>query len=247
MTGQAYTLRQLLAHTTGLPDYGQFPEYGKAVSAGEVPWSRQKMLDVGLSKGMLFEPEQGWSYSNIGYMFAREILEAASGRGLGEIVNELVCEPLGLVSVELAETQKQFAQLHWRAAANYDPKWVYHGCLIGTARDAAKLLHALFSGELLSQGSLKLMLETRWLDDITPRQPWARCGYALGLMAGGVDGLGRSIGHSGGGPFSTNAVYHFPDLPAPMTVACFTQGIDEGIAEVEAVRHVQAILYQQSR
>lgn len=33
------------------------------------------------------------------------------------------------------------------------------------------------------------------------------------------------------GPFSVNAVYHFPDRPDPVTVACFTNGVDEGVAE----------------
>jgi hypothetical protein len=53
-------------------------------------------------------------------------------------------------------------------------------------------------------------------------------------MSGTMDGLGRSLGHSGGGPFSVNAVYHFPDRPDPVTVACFTDGTDEGAAEFAA-------------
>jgi hypothetical protein len=55
-------------------------------------------------------------------------------------------------------------------------------------------------------------------------------------MSGAVGEIGRAIGHSGGGPFSVNAVYHFPDRPDPVTVSCFTSGQDEGVAEFEAVR-----------
>ena len=56
--------------------------------------------------------------------------------GFGRLVSELICQPLRLESIELAEAREQFSKLHWPAAAQYDPAWVYHGCLTGTARDA---------------------------------------------------------------------------------------------------------------
>ena len=46
------------------------------------------------------------------------------------------------------------------------------------------------------------------------------------------------MGHSGSGPFSVNAVYHFPDRSEPITVACFSDGTDEGVPEHEAGRLV---------
>ncbi|MEP3296986.1 MAG: serine hydrolase domain-containing protein [Pseudoruegeria sp.] len=236
ISGHPYTLRQLLAHTSGLPDYGQFVEYGAAVVAGDPVWSRQKMLDIALSKGMLFAPEQGWSYSNVGYMFVRELIEKTTAKPMGQVIAEKVCTPLGLTSVEFAQSKEQFKSLHWPAAADYDPLWVYHGCLMGTASDAAHLLHQLFSGALLQPSSFREMLKTKILGGPLAGRPWMECGYALGLMAGSVDGLGRAIGHSGAGPFCVNAVYHFPDISDPVTVANFTDGSKEGIAEFEAVR-----------
>jgi CubicO group peptidase (beta-lactamase class C family) len=236
LEGKPYTLRQLLHHTSGLPDYGQYPEYGAAVAARDPVWSRQEMLDVALSNGMLFEPEQGWSYSNIGYMFIRELIEATTAKPLGDVISDLVSKPLGLTSVELAQTREQFEHLHWSAAADYDPRWVYHGCLTGTAADAARLLHGLFSGDLLQSDTLAQMLSTKVLGGPIPGRPWGECGYALGLMSGTVQGVGKSIGHSGCGPFSVNAVYYFPDVPDPITIACFTDGTDEGVAEFAVTR-----------
>lgn len=230
-----YTLRQLLHHSSGLPDYGQFPEYAAAVKANERPWPRDAMLKLALSKGMLFKPDQGWSYSNIGYMYVRELVEGASQRSLGTVISELISNPLGLESVEFAQSREQFSRLYWSAAASYDPQWVYHGCLIGTVVDAVKLLHALFMGELLRPETLGLMTETKILGGPIAGRPWSQRGYALGLMSGTVDGLGKVIGHSGSGPFSVNAVYHFPDLCDPVTVACFSGGSDEGVAENVAI------------
>jgi hypothetical protein len=54
-------------------------------------------------------------------------------------------------------------------------------------------------------------------------------------MSGEMGEAGAAIGHSGGGPGCVNAVYHYPDLGVPITVATFTHGEAEGAAEFEAV------------
>lgn len=229
--GQPFTLRQLLGHTAGLPDYGQFKEYHRAVADNEPPWSRDKLLELVWSNGLLFEPGTSWSYSNVGYMIAKERIEEVAGQSLGAVICELICKPLGLKSIELAETREQFSRLRWRGAAHYDPGWVYHGCLTGTAADAARLLHGLFNGDLLMPETRELMLDVYPLGGAVPGRPWTACGYALGLMSGKMEGAGRAIGHSGAGPFSANAIYYFPDQADAVTVACFTDAADEGVAE----------------
>ena len=93
LEGKPYTVRQLLAHTSGLPDYGQFPDYDAAVAAGDRPWPRTKMLDIAFSRGMLFESDQGWSYSNIGYLFVLDLIETASVKTLGQNISEIIYKP----------------------------------------------------------------------------------------------------------------------------------------------------------
>nr|WP_129953626.1 serine hydrolase domain-containing protein [Rahnella sp. RFA10(1/100)] len=239
--GAAYTLRQLLNHTAGLPDYGTLKAYHDAVAAGEQPWDRQTLLSAALAQGMLFAPGEGWSYSNVGYMLVCEQIEAASGLDLAQLVAEIISTPLGLNSISLVTTREQFAQLHCEAAGKYHPGWVYHGCLAGNVRDAARLLHGLFTGKLLSAAWLAEMRVTYPLGGALEGRPWTACGYALGLMKGAMGKAGRSAGHSGGGPSCVNAVYHFPDLSEPVSGACFTDGHDEGEAETELVRLVQNV------
>lgn len=52
---------------------------------------------------------------------------------------------------------------------------------------------------------------------------------------------GAVVGHSGGGPGCVNTVYRFTDPPVPVTVATFTDGADEGVAEFEAARLARSI------
>jgi hypothetical protein len=78
------------------------------------------------------------------------------------------------------------------------------------------------------------MMERHDLGGALPGRPWTACGYSLGLKSGRMVDVGRAIGHSGGGPGCVNAVYHFPDIATPTTVAVFSDGDDEGLAEFEA-------------
>src|ERR1700724_2282941 len=43
--GRPYTLRQLLQHRAGVPNYGNLASYQEAVWHGEKPWGVAQMLD----------------------------------------------------------------------------------------------------------------------------------------------------------------------------------------------------------
>ena len=76
------------------------------------------------------------------------------------------------------------------------------------------------------------MLDVHELGGTLPGRPWTRHGYGVGLMVGEIRDIGRALGHTGGGPFSTNAVYHVPDMS--ITVAAFTDAEDPAPVEFEA-------------
>jgi CubicO group peptidase (beta-lactamase class C family) len=232
-----YTLRQLLLHRAGVPNYGRLEAYHEAVANGEDAWPRARLLELIGAHDLEFEPGTRWNYSNVGCLFVRDAIEEAAGMPLGEALRRWVLGPLDLASVRLATKRADFGEIFWQELRSYDPRWVYHGCLIGTPEDAATLLHALFRGNLLRHSSIDVIFErTTTLDDSIPGRPWTKLSYALGLMSGSMGKVGRAWGHSGGGPNSTNAIYHFPDLDTPMTVATFSDGVEEGPAEFEALR-----------
>lgn len=233
--GKPYTLRQLLTHRAGVPNYGRLDAYHQAVARGEDAWSRERLLEAVDANRLDFAPGTAWSYSNVGYLFARDAVEEAAGLPLPEALRELVLDPLGLDQVRLATERADFAEVFWPHQRGYDPRWVYHGCLIGPPADAARLLHAVLNGELLSETSLAEMLgRSTPLGGALPGRPVTEQGYGLGFMIGRMGEAGRVIGHNGAGPGSVNAVCHFPDLRRPVTVAVFTGGEDEGAAEFQA-------------
>src|SRR5262245_65330558 len=102
--GRPYTLRQLLQHTAGVPNYGNLASYHEAVRRGDGPWEVGELLDRVAADRLDFAPGHGWRYSNVGYLFVRQTIEQATGEPIGSALRELVFDVLGLPSVRMVTT-----------------------------------------------------------------------------------------------------------------------------------------------
>ena len=237
--GYSFSLRHLLQHRSGLPDYGQLRSYQEAAAGRSMPWDRNRLLrQVGADR-LVFRPGEGWAYSNVGYLFVREWIECTSDRELDPALDELVLSPLGISDARIVREPAQLEASAWGNSSGYHPGWVYHGLLVGPAISAALLLHRLLGGDLLPPWLLAEMLTPHVLAGPVPGRPWRTAGYGLGLMIG-TDETGASyVGHTGGGPGSTAAVYQrIPDLPGVgprRTAGAFAPVEDPAIVERRAV------------
>src|SRR5690606_14281971 len=99
--GKPYTLRQLLQHRAGIPNYGPLKAYHEAVARGESAWPRPRLLEAVGAGNLDFTPGTGWAYSNVGYLFVRDAIEAASGLPLADAFHDLVFADLKVGSVRL--------------------------------------------------------------------------------------------------------------------------------------------------
>lgn len=114
------TIHKLLNHTSGLADYGHLASYHAAVAASETAWTREELFD---RCGVLQHNQTGFSYSNIGYLMLRMLLEAQTGLNYFESLKQRVFAPLGISGVA------EWADRH-PALPNYDPSWVYSGTFL---------------------------------------------------------------------------------------------------------------------
>lgn len=228
---QPYTLRQLLQHTAGVPSYGDLAAYGEAVERGEEPWSRAELLRRVGADRLAFPPGGGWAYSNVGYLLVRDLIEDATGEELGAALHRLVFAPLEVPAVKLAREAIDLDGTAWGNAAGYHPGWVYHGLAVGTPAEAAFFLHRLMIGRLVAGELLAAMRAPYALGGPVAGRPWRTTGYGLGLMVDVASSRGRCIGHTGQGPGSVAAAYHFPDLDPPRTVAAFAPVEDPAVVE----------------
>ena len=198
----AVSLRELLNHTAGIPDYGRLPEYADAVrrTPGE-PWEDEELLARALAPGPDFAPGERWAYSNTGYLLVRRIVDAAAEDGFaGALARELL-GPLGLTETSLALELDDLADLvpghdeDGDVRGRYHPRWVGHRTLASTAADQRRFWTALARGELCDLDVLTQSVEIGFA-----APGFCRPSYGLGVMTdpGRLDG--RLIGHGGGGP-----------------------------------------------
>lgn len=230
-----FTIKHLLQHTSGLTNYGG-PDYQKAVANGDPVWSVGELLERRDARRLLFSPGMGWAYSNIGYLFIRQVIERTMDSDLDRALQKLIFSPMQIKSTRIAEKTDDMAQTLWGNPTDYDPRWVYHGLLIGPPADAVEFLTHLLTKEFLPKPLLAAMQDCRVLGAELPNRPWQDGGYGLGLMMGNMKGVGRAVGHSGVGNASVSALYAFLDLPGMPIVSAFAEGTDEGVAEYEALQ-----------
>lgn len=239
----AITVRHLLEHTSGLPDYGGLADYHRDVRCSPSrPWSDAEFLERTLAQGMLFAPGEGWAYSNIGYLLLKQVIIHELGQPFASVVATRVCSPFGLkrsfvpVSVaDLSILQPAFSALLAESGQStvpgvYHPGWVSHGVLASTPAELASFYHLLFTGEVLSPQSLSAMTSLIPVPTAPPRYR-TPC-YGLGIMADTASPFGIVQGHNGGGPGYQASVFH---LRAPeertMTVCAMCASECPGLAE----------------
>ena len=196
--GDAITIRQILSHTSGYPDYApqdyMVPEWEKPISADALlgRWARQALE---------FEPGTKWQYSNTNYVIAGVIVEKVAGMPLVDFLTARVFEPLGMASVVNTDRQKlgeRDAQGYFRRALgplhpapHEGPGWMYAaGELAMTAEDLAKWDAAVIRQAILSPESYR-QLETEVL-----LASGAGTRYGLGISVGLAQGR-RELRHGG--------------------------------------------------
>jgi D-alanyl-D-alanine carboxypeptidase len=229
VAGRKYTLRQLLQHTSGLGCYTDTPDYEAAVDGHAEPWSGE--AHALFAHEQPSEPGLGWKYSNSGYFLVRSMIEQATGMELERALKSMVLHPLGIERTFLGRTRTDMQRSVFGGEDNFHPGWVAHGLLMGPPSEVVAFMHRLMTSALLPAPLLAAMREPHPVEADLAGRPWRTAGYGLGLMIDTASPHGLCLGHTGQGPASVSAAYHFPELTPPLTVAAFAPTDDQGVVE----------------
>jgi D-alanyl-D-alanine carboxypeptidase len=215
--GHQVTIRQLLNHTSGVPENSLEPlvvlytfPHGRSRA-----WTPQELVALVADQPPDFPPGTAFSYSNTDYVLAGMIVEAATGRTLRQELTRRIIRPLRLRDTffpvnrpdipgpnprgySLPLGQEQGPLLDFTV---YNPSLAWGaGNLISDLGDLTRFFRALLGGRLLPA---KLLAEmTTPVDTGTPG-----FGYGLGLAVLQTP-LGRLIGHDGAIPGFLNNVWN---------------------------------------
>lgn len=177
--GKRITVRQLLQHTSGVPDY--VPHLPGIFDEGEFQKHRfdafkpRDLVRFAMRDKPTFEPGKGWNYSNTNYILAGMIIEKVTGRNWSEEVHTRIIKPLGLKHTYSARERADFG-LPWPHANSYQQfkpggplvestevnmSWGDSaGDLVTTSKDLTRFWRGLLGGELLKSKQLKEMKTT---------------------------------------------------------------------------------------
>jgi D-alanyl-D-alanine carboxypeptidase len=225
--GAAITLRQLLDHTSGLPNFFSQPPILDAVrhGGGRRRFTPPDLVDLAAAgQPPTSPPGTARSYTDTGFLLAGLIIEALTRRPLQEAYRELVLDPAGMADTWLessdeAPRRRDIAphDLDGHDITDMDPTvdWAGGG-LVSTAADLAAFLQALTRGQLLSAGAWSEM--TRW----QPGPAGYYDDYGLGLGRYRFPAA-QVVGHHGvWGAFA----FWFPELDAVITGTVNTGRVD---------------------
>jgi len=91
--GDDITLRQLLQHSSGVPEYFGLLE---ADGTTDQVWTLDELVALVADEPLDFEPGSSWSYSNTNYLLAALAAEAVTGEPWQQLQTERLLVPLGL-------------------------------------------------------------------------------------------------------------------------------------------------------
>ncbi|MFF8501722.1 serine hydrolase domain-containing protein [Streptomyces anulatus] len=98
------TLRQLLNHTSGLPDYTEAPTFIAELTADpRRRFDSRRLLDYVAGDPLRFRPGSAYHYSNSDNIAVALMAEAATGQRYEKLLAELVYRPLGLRDTSLPQ------------------------------------------------------------------------------------------------------------------------------------------------
>lgn len=228
------TIRHLLTHTSGLPDYQAVMDahWDKSKVAGNadiIAYLNQYAPPV------LFEPGTQYNYSNTGYVMLASIAEKVSGRDFiefctNEIFRKLGMKHTGIRSLAEKAAIKNFALGHVyvkekndfiRAdsfpSSNYTI-WLGNrkgpGRVSSTAEDLLKWDRALYTEKLVKQTTLT--------DAFTPMvlADGKKSGYGFGWEIIENNPAGKIVWHNGDNPGYKTQIMRYRDARKTLIILC---------------------------
>jgi len=192
------TLRQLLAHTSGMPEY---------FSCDSMPPSTTPDALIGsiAGKPLDFTPGTRWRYSNTGYILLGRVIEVTSGESYNHYVRAHLLEPSDMTQTHTVADVPRIVDVSLGylptsgAAANgpatpaptlIDSYGWSAGNIVSTVGDLQKWNAALAGGRIISARSYELMRTSATTSDGTVTN------YGFGLFVDSLEDQPR-IGHTG--------------------------------------------------
>jgi CubicO group peptidase (beta-lactamase class C family) len=163
---QGITIRLLLTHRSGLPDYMYFAHY--LWKDKSIPLTNQDVLDLMLfyKPARYYLPNRRYNYSNTNFCLLALLIEKVSGMSYARFMQQYIFQPLGMRDSYVLDYQDLKDKVPDNLAAGYHRTWrkaenSYLNGVVGdkgiysTVEDLFRWDQALYYGELVSLSTLE--------------------------------------------------------------------------------------------
>ncbi|WP_344479338.1 serine hydrolase domain-containing protein [Nonomuraea monospora] len=172
--GRRITVRQLLQHTSGLPEYTDVLLAEGILPILHTHYEPRQLLDLALSKKAQFAPGAKWAYTNTNYIVAGLLIEKVTGHRAAEEITRRTVSKIGLTRTYFPgdgdqKVRRPYATGYHRDdpeqpmtdVTEFDPSQAWTaGQMISTPSDLNRFFTALLDGKLLKPAQLKEMRTT---------------------------------------------------------------------------------------
>lgn len=233
--GRKITIRQLLQHTSGLPEFTGHPDWEDEGKTRFKTFTPEDTVKTALELEPPKKTKSGFFYSNTNYNVISLIVAKVTGREIDAEIDARIIKPLGLKGTSWPGTKTTLPEpvLHGYAEGEDLTEWNTSGygaagALISTGADTTAFWSALMSKGILPFEQLAEMRKT--VDDGSGN------GYGLGIEKYDIAPDLVAWGHSGSMP-SAHAFHNAVTEDGQRGVSVMV-GSDEEISErVEDVIH----------
>lgn len=178
---EVLTIRHLLSHTSGLPDYFQGKGISRSSLENEITagndqfWSFEQSIERTKQMKPLFVPgtKRKANYSDANFQLLGRIIEHITHKSYSENCKELIIQPLGLTHTYLYQnsTDKTPKTLFYKSNELNIPKAMSSfgadGGMVSTSSDMLTFIEAFFMGKIFPK------------DDISELQVWNRIFFPM--------------------------------------------------------------------
>ncbi|MEU6764940.1 serine hydrolase domain-containing protein [Streptomyces sp. NPDC046853] len=227
------TLRQLLNHTSGLPDFSADRTFLDLVTKNpRRHFESRRLLDFVAHKPLVFRPGSRYTYSNSDNIAVALMAEAVTGSRYEDLLGELVYHPLRLRDTSLPQGYRMpRPSMHGYDVTPPNPPedlsevlsasgvWASGG-IISTPKDMTAFVRGYAGGKLISDRTRRQ--QRKWVNGASePAGPGKnRAGLALFRY---TTRCGVVYGHTGNFPGYTQLIAATPDGKRSLTVSLTTQ------------------------
>jgi CubicO group peptidase (beta-lactamase class C family) len=220
---QEITIHHLLTHTSGIPNFTDFPDYQKTKQS---PSSPTQTIGRFNDKPLDFQPGTKWSYSNSGYIVLGFIIEQVSGQSYEMFLREHIFGPLKMMDTGYEHNNDLLAVGYANTVSKADAIDMSipyaAGALYSTVEDLYRWDQALDTEQLVSK-KLREQMFTSFVS--VPDSSGGGYGYGWFI---GTEVNRPMVGHGGGiEGFSTN-IFRFRDDKVTIIVLSNQENTDTG-------------------